>query len=138
MRWKHNQTVDPPLPSPPKYRAPGWQGTVWCPSTNSSLQISIFRIHQIFNISYFPQFNQSSQKKYLFPKMLRNHPKIYKKPPKSGIEIQRCLKRDRDNDVDPALNHQVLIHRLLLYCTSCMFLWKCRVIPKIILVFLTR
>ena len=37
-------------------------GTVWCQSTNSSLQISIFQIHQIFNISYFPQFNLSFEK----------------------------------------------------------------------------
>ena len=52
----------------------------WYPSTNSSLQISIFQIHQIFNISYFPQFNLSFEKKYLFPKMPKNHPRIYTKP----------------------------------------------------------
>ena len=62
-------------------RAPGWKGTVWYPSTNSSPQISIFKIHQIFNISYFPQFNLFLEKKYLFPKMSKNHPKIYTKPP---------------------------------------------------------
>ena len=43
-----------PLLPPEK---PGWKGTVWCPSTNSSLQISIVQIQQIFNISYFSQFN---------------------------------------------------------------------------------
>ena len=59
-------------------------GTVWYPSTNSSLRISIFRIHQIFNISYFLQFNLSFEKKYLFPKMPKNHPKIYTKPPNRG------------------------------------------------------
>ena len=45
---------------------------VWYPSTNFSLQISIFQIHQIFNISYFPQFNLSFEKKYLFPKTPKN------------------------------------------------------------------
>ena len=43
------------------------KGTVWYPSTNSSLQISILHIHQIFNTSYFLQFNLSFEKKYLFP-----------------------------------------------------------------------
>ena len=68
----------------PQMRAPGWQGTVWYPSTNSSHQISIFQIHQIFNISYFCQFNLSFEKKNLFPKMPKTHPKIYTKPPNSG------------------------------------------------------
>ena len=42
----------------------------------SSLQISIFQIHQIFNISYFPQFNLSFEKKYLFPKMSKINQKF--------------------------------------------------------------
>ena len=75
MGWKHYQTVDP--------RNRELQ-TVWHPSTNSSLKISTFQIHQIFNISYFPQFNLSFEKKYLFSKMLKNHPKIYTKLPNSG------------------------------------------------------
>ena len=54
------------------------------PCTNSSLQISIFQIRQIFNISYFPQFNLSFEKKCLFPKTPKNHPKIYTKLPNSG------------------------------------------------------
>ena len=42
---------------------------VWYPSTNSSLQILIFQIHQIFNISYFPQINLSfEEKKIPLPK----------------------------------------------------------------------
>ena len=49
----------------------------WYLSTNSSLQFSIFQIHQIFNISYFFQFNLSFEKKNLFPKMPKNHPQIY-------------------------------------------------------------
>ena len=58
--------------------------TVWYPCTNSSLQISIFQIRQIFNISYFPQFNLSFAKNSLFPKTPKNHPKIYTKLPNSG------------------------------------------------------
>ena len=79
MVWKHYQTVDHP-----QERAPGWQRTVWYPCTNSSIQIPIFQIHQTFNISYFPQFNLTFEKKYLFPKMPKNHPKMYTKPPNSG------------------------------------------------------
>ena len=67
MDWKHYQTVDPLQKE-----------------LNSSLQISIFQIHQIFNISYFPQFNLSFEKKYLFLKTPKNHPKIYTKPPNRG------------------------------------------------------
>ena len=80
MDWKHYQTVDPLQKEPQVGR--GLFG--WYPSTNSSLQISIFQIHQIFNISYFPQFNLSFEKKYLFPKTPKNHPKIYTKPPNRG------------------------------------------------------
>ena len=63
MGWKH-QTVGPRKREPQVARGP-----VWYPSTNSSLQISIFQIHQIFNNSYFPQFNLSVEKKYLFLKI---------------------------------------------------------------------
>ena len=65
-------------------RASGCQGTIWCPCTNSSLQISIFQIHQIFNISYFNQLNLSFEKKYLFPKMSKTRLKIYTKPRNCG------------------------------------------------------
>ena len=74
--------------------------TVWYPSTNSSLQISIFQIHQIFNISYFPQFNLSRplRKNISFPKC----PKITQKFTQNrqtvvmviSIETYPCLKRD--------------------------------------------
>ena len=57
---------------------------VECISHQISHQISIFQIHQIFNISCFPQFNLSFEEKNLFPKMPKNHPKIYTKPPNSG------------------------------------------------------
>ena len=46
--------------------------------------MSIYQIHKISNISYFPQFKLSFEKKYLFRKMLKKHPKIYTKPPNSG------------------------------------------------------
>ena len=81
MGWKHYKTGDPPPQKKKKKREPQvGRGTVWYPSSNSSLQIFIFEIHQIFNISYFPHFNL----KYLFPKIPQNHPKIYTKPPNSG------------------------------------------------------
>ena len=49
------------------------------------LLILHFKFHQIFNISVFLfQINLSFEKKYLFPKMPQNHPKIYTKPPNSG------------------------------------------------------
>ena len=68
MGWKHYQTVDPPtLLKRERERTPGWKGTVWCKSTNSSLQILIFQIHQISDISYFPQFNLSHEKIPLSP-----------------------------------------------------------------------
>ena len=64
LGWKHYQTVDP---RPPQKESPRLVGD-WCPSTNSSLQISIFQIHQILKYSYFPQFNLSFEKKISFPK----------------------------------------------------------------------
>ena len=67
----------------PRKESPRFVGAgLFGPSTNSS----IFKIHQIFNISYFPQFNLSFQKKKkLFPKIAKNRPKIYKKKlPNSG------------------------------------------------------
>ena len=77
MGWDHYETVDPTS----QKRAPGWQGKVWCPSTNSS-------IHQIFNISYFLQFNSTFEKNYLFPKMPQNQPTFAqnrRSPPQSEI-----------------------------------------------------
>ena len=72
----------------------GWKHYQY-PSNNSSLQISICQIHQIFNISYFLQFNLSFEKKYLFPKITQkftqNRLTVVNV---MSIEIQRCLKRD--------------------------------------------
>ena len=93
MGWKQYQTVDHPKREPQV-------GSGLYPSINSSLQIAIFQIHQIFNISYFLQFNLSIEKNSSFPKC----PKITQKCTQNrqtvvmaiSIEIQRCLKRDRD------------------------------------------
>ena len=75
MGWKHYQTVDHPKREP---------------QVGSGL-FGTRVIHQIFNISYFPQFNLSFEKKSLFPKTPKNHPKIYTKLPNSG---QRNKRRD--------------------------------------------
>ena len=111
MGWEYYRTVDP-LENEPQVRRglvdenkQGWLNcigiyfpifrkarpsffrvlqTVWCPSINFSLQIWIFQIHQIFNISYFPQFNLSFKKKYL-SQNAQNHPKIYTKPQNIGV-----------------------------------------------------
>ena len=90
MGWKHYQTVDHP-----KRKPQVGSGPVWYPCNNSSFQISIFQIHQIVNISYFPQFNLSFEKKISFPKC----PKITEKftqTAKQQLWFQRCLKSDRD------------------------------------------
>ena len=79
MGWTHYQTVDHPKRQPQVD-----SGLFWYPPINSSFQFSIFQTHQIFDISSFPQFNLSFKKKYLFPKMPKNHPKIYTKSPNSG------------------------------------------------------
>ena len=79
MGWKPYQTVDP-LEKEPQFCRALFQ---WCPSINSSLQNSIFRIHQTFNISYFHHFNLSFEKN-LFHRMAKNHPKIYTKPQNIG------------------------------------------------------
>jgi len=78
MGWKHYQTFDPPKESP-------WLvGDCLVKIYNFLLQIPISQIYQIFNISYLPQFDLSFEKKYLFPKMPENHPKIYTKPQNIG------------------------------------------------------
>ena len=66
-------------------KTPVWQGTVWYPFTNySSIQNSIFQIHQIFNIfSYFPEFNLFFEKKYL-PQNVQKSPKHLHKTAKQA------------------------------------------------------
>ena len=70
MGWKHYQTVEH-LKREPQVGS----GPVWYPSNNSSFQISIFQIHQIFNISYFPQFNLFFEKKNSLSKNAQKSPK---------------------------------------------------------------
>ena len=79
MGWKHYQTVDHPN---------------WEPQVGRGLfGIRLLILHFKFQFSksiksstfhYFSQFNLSFEKKYLFPKMPKNHPKIYTKPPNRG------------------------------------------------------
>ena len=83
MGWEPYQTVDPLEKEPQVCR-----GLFGVRSVNSSLQNSIFQIHQIFNISYFPQFNLSFEKKNLIHRMSKNHPKIYTK----AQNIGKCSK----------------------------------------------
>ena len=48
------------------------------------LPIPNFKFQFSKSIKPFPQFNLTFEKKYLFPKMPKNHPKMYTKPPNSG------------------------------------------------------
>ena len=70
MGWKHYQTVDHLKRGPQVGSA-----LFGIRLSNSSLQISIFQIHQIFNISYFPQFNLSFEKKISLSKNAKKSPK---------------------------------------------------------------
>ena len=64
MGWKHYQTIDPRTTQPQVAR-----GVFAIPLLILHFKISIFQIRQVFNISYFPQFNLSFEKTYLFPRM---------------------------------------------------------------------
>ena len=70
MGWKHYQTVDPRKREPQVAR-----GLFGIRLLILHFKISIFQIHQIFNISYFPEFNLSFEKNISFPKC----PKITQK-----------------------------------------------------------
>ena len=83
LKWVGNTTTQ----LTPQKRAPGWKGTVWCPSANTSLQISIFQIHQIFNISYFPQFNLSLSEKISLFQNAQKPPKNLHKSTKQWLMI---------------------------------------------------
>ena len=78
MGWKHYQTVDHSNESP---RLVG--NCLVSVYYNSSLQISIFQIHEIFNISYFPQFNLSFGKKI----------SLSQNPPKSPKNLHKTTKQ---------------------------------------------
>ena len=72
MGWNHYQTLVQPSPPPTskKRRKPqvgrGLFGVH--ASSNSSLQLSLFQNHEIFNILYFPQINLSFTEINLFLK----------------------------------------------------------------------
>ena len=79
---EHHQTV-----VRPHNGTPGWWATVWCASTNFSLQILILKQNQIFKISYF----------HIYLKITKKFTKV----PKTqifgmSVEILVCLKRTRD------------------------------------------
>ena len=96
LKWVGNTTRQ----FTPKREPKVGSGLFWRPSTNSSLQISIFQFHQIFNISYFPQLTYPLRKNIFFPKC----PKITQKftqnsqtvVNKVSRRIKRCLKHDGD------------------------------------------
>ena len=69
MGCEHHQTIDPPPPRGP---------------FDVHLLISIFQIHQVFNILYFPQFNLPFEKKVFLSQNAQKSPKLYPKPPNRG------------------------------------------------------
>ena len=72
---------------PLQIRAPGWYGTVWYPSTNSSLQISIFQTIKSSTFHIFLNLTYPLKKKILCQNA-QNHPRIYIKPPKSSYDYK--------------------------------------------------
>ena len=60
----------------------------WGRDSGIRLLILHFKFHQIFNISHFPQFNLSFEKKSLFPNMPKNHRKMYTKLPNMHDKIE--------------------------------------------------
>ena len=70
MGWKHYQTVDPRKREPQVAR--GLFG------------IRLLILHFKFQFSKSINLTYPLRKKYLFPKMPKNHPKIYTKLPNSG------------------------------------------------------
>ena len=71
MGWKNYQTVDHPKREP----------QVGSGLFGIRLQISIYQIHQIFNISYFPQFNLFFEKQISLSKNAQKSPKNLHKTP---------------------------------------------------------
>ena len=76
MGWKHYQKVYHPKCEPEVDR-----GLFGIRLLVLHFKFQFFQIHQIFSILYFSQFNLFFEKKYLFPKMSKNHPKNYTKLP---------------------------------------------------------
>ena len=79
MGWKHYQTVDHPKWEPQVGRGLfGIRLLILHFKFQFSKSIKSLIFHIFLNLTY------SLRKKYLFPKMSKNHPKIYTKPPNGG------------------------------------------------------
>ena len=75
MRWKHYQTVDHPQVGRGLF---GIRLLIPHFKFQFSKSIKSSTFHIFLNLTY------PLRKKYLFPKMPKNHPKIYTQPPNSG------------------------------------------------------
>ena len=79
MGWKHYQTVDHPKREPQVGRGLfGIRLLILHFKLQFSKSIKSSTFHIFLNLTY------PLRKKNLFPKMPKNHPKIYTKPPNSG------------------------------------------------------
>ena len=79
MGWKHYQTVDPRSRESQVGRGLfGIRLLILHFKFQFSNSIKSSTFHIFLNLTY------PSRKKNLFPKMSKNHPKIYTKPPNSG------------------------------------------------------
>ena len=79
MGWKHYQTVDPRKREPQVARGLfGIRLLILHFKFQFSKSIKSSTFHIFLNLTY------PLRKKYLFPKIPKNHPKIYTKPPNSG------------------------------------------------------
>ena len=79
MGWKHYQTVDPLQKEPQVGRGLfGIRLLILHFKFQFSKSIKSSTFHIFLNLTY------PLRKKYLFPKMPKNHPNIYTKPPNSG------------------------------------------------------
>ena len=70
MVWKHKQTVDHPKREPQV-----GSGLFGIRLLILHFKFQFFQTHQIFNISYFPQFNVSFEKKISLSKNVQKSPK---------------------------------------------------------------
>ena len=111
MGWKHYQTVDHPKREPQV-----GSGLFGIRLLILHFKFPFTKGHQIFNISYSPQFNLSFEKKCIFPKMPKNHPVVNV----MSIEIQSCLKRGRDIGRKAVLCHV----KTAFTCTPALNEWK--------------
>ena len=104
---------------------------MWCPFTNSSLQISIFQIHQNFNIS---SFHLSFKKKTSLLKLPKNHPKIYTNPKNIGYcfkliegfcvawNVNEILaERQRENNLEVKVISNIWVLKVSLTRAYCLF-----------------